>query len=557
MVYKNCTPCLRFGQEAILRARKKMNNLACCLRTRLAWLHQSFRALISLLHILLFQANPFWVELGYFITLSSLGFLALKASKPRRVPLFMPKDIDLFFTSVSAVTVSSMSTIEMEVFSNTQLVFLTIIMFVCGEVFASMLGLYLMRAKMKQQGRTVKYKIESPSTESDSWTDSNDHIELRMDTHLGAEKSDTKLETEAKSMEEEEGLKFKSVKSLAYLVSGYLLVVHVAGSTLISIYFSLVPSARKVLKKKGLDPQTFSIFTTVSTFANCGFVPTSENMMVFRKNLGLLLILIPQVLMGNTLYPACLRFAILSLEKITKKAEFSYMLNNSRELGYRHLLPGMHSVYLSITAFGFIVVQLVVFCSLEWNSEASGGLSGYQKLVGSLFQVVNSRHAGESVFDLSAVSPAILVLFVLMMYLPAYTSFLPIEEAENISTSEEGKKRSKKVDFWEHILFPQLSYLTIFTFLICITEREKMKRDPLNFNVLNIVVEVISAYGNVGFSVGYSCERQINPDGYCKDAWYGFAGRWSNEGKVVLILVMFFGRLKKFNMRGVRAWILS
>ncbi|KAI3443452.1 hypothetical protein Pfo_000117 [Paulownia fortunei] len=385
---------------------KKLKHMSFCLWPRLAWLHHSFQGLLpSLLHTLLFQLNPFWLELGYFITLSSLGFLALKASKPRTmITSFMPKDIDLFFTSVSAVTVSSMSTVEMEVFSNTQLVFLTIMMFVGGEVFISMLGLHLTRAKMNQTGRLVNHKIESHSTESDS----ND-IHIEMVTHFGVE------ETEEKSMEEEGNLKLKSVKTLAYLVSCYLLVVHVAGSTLVSIYSNLIPSARKVLKRKGINVQTFSIFTTVSTFTNCGFVPTNENMMVFRKNSGLLLLLIPQVLMGNTLYPVCLRSSIWFMEKLTKRAEFRYMLRNSTELGYGHLFSGLHSVCLAITAFGFVVLQLAVFCFLEWNSEATGGVSSYQKLVGSLFQVVNSRHAGESVFDLSAISPAILVLFVLMM----------------------------------------------------------------------------------------------------------------------------------------------
>lgn len=43
----------------------------------------------------------------------------------------------------------------------------------------------------------------------------------------------------------------------------------------------------------------------------------------------------------------------------------------------------------------------------------------------------------------------------------------------------------------ENLVFSQLSYLAIFVSMICITEREKMKEDPLNFNVLNIVVEVV------------------------------------------------------------------
>lgn len=51
------------------------------------------------------------------------------------------------------------------------------------------------------------------------------------------------------------------------------------------------------------------------------------------------------------------------------------------------------------------------------------------------------------------------------------------------------KKTRGKVT--ENLIFSQLSYLTIFIILVCITERKKLKEDPLNFNVLNIVLEVI------------------------------------------------------------------
>ncbi|WJX26089.1 hypothetical protein P8452_15064 [Trifolium repens] len=245
-------------------------------------------------------------------------------------------------------------------------------------------------------------------------------------------------------------------------------------------------------------------------------------MVVFRGNSGLLLILIPQVLVGNTLYPACLRFCIWVLGKFYKKKECNYLLKHSEEVGYKHLLEGKETVFLVATVFGLIVVQVTLFCVMDWDSEGFKGLNNYQKLIGMLFQSVNSRHAGASVVDISILSQALLVLFVLMMYLPPYTSFLPLKYDKRNSSSKRMKKRRGKVT--ENLILSQLSYLVIFIILVCITERKKLKEDPLNFNVLNIVFEIISAYGNVGLSAGYNCERQLHhlAKVNCENKWIGF-----------------------------------
>ncbi|GAB4853539.1 hypothetical protein Ancab_017730 [Ancistrocladus abbreviatus] len=506
-------------------------------------------SIASLFHFTLYQLNPFWLHLFYFNLLSLLGFLTLKLTGPRTTNTFRPHDLDLFFTSVSASTVSSMSTVEMEVFSNAQLLILTLLMFLGGEVFISMLGLQFRRFKLKkpQTSSPTLDQIELPITNQKPSTNVTE-LPLSLGGQIYYSGNNNNNNNQ----------KYNSIRSLCSVVLAYLLVNLVIGSSLVSLYITLIPSASRVLHKKGIPIQIFSVFTTVSTFTNCGFTPNNENMMVFKHNSGLLLILIPQILLGNTLYPFCLRMVIWILERLNKRVEYGFILRNYDELGYGSLMSSMHSPLLAMTAVGLMLLQAVLFCMMEWSSKAMEGLNSYQKLVGSLFQAANSRHAGESIVDLSILSPAILVLFVVMMYLPPYTTFIPIGHREETSANgnQDGKKGGKSVA--ENFKFSQLSYLVIFVALICMTERDKLKADPLNFNVFNIVVEVISAYGNVGLTMGYSCDRRMNVklDENCKDAWYGFAGHWSNKGKLVLIFVMFFGRLKKFNMRGGKSWHL-
>ena len=107
----------------------------------------------------------------------------------------------------------------------------------------------------------------------------------------------------------------------------------------------------------------------------------------------------------------------MAVAKVSGKKEWRYILKNESKMGYSHLLPGLHCGFLAVTVAGFIVFQLIIFCSLEWNNSDGiwDGLNPYQKFVASLFQVTNSRHTGESIVDISVISQAILVVFVVMM----------------------------------------------------------------------------------------------------------------------------------------------
>ena len=81
-----------------------------------------------------------------------------------------------------------------------------------------------------------------------------------------------------------------------------------------------------------------------------------------------------------------------------------------------------------------------------------------------------------------------ILLIIASRYLPPYTTWFPFEE--NTITRDHSTE-SQGIRFLKSTVLSQLSYLTVFVIAICITEKRKLKEDPLNFNVLSIIVEVV------------------------------------------------------------------
>lgn len=75
-----------------------------------------------------------------------------------------------------------------------------------------------------------------------------------------------------------------------------------------------------------------------------------------------------------------------------------------------------------------------------------------------------------------------------------------------------------------------LWWLVLPLLIIMIIETDHYLEQPIHYAVFNILMEVVSAYGNVGLSVGVP------------DNSYSFSGGWHTGSKFVLCLVMLRGR---------------
>ncbi|GLJ46202.1 hypothetical protein SUGI_0973430 [Cryptomeria japonica] len=311
---------------------------------------------------------------------------------------------------------------------------------------------------------------------------------------------------------------------LARIVFTYWVGVQFAGGVLAAIYFAAKQSARAHVKDSGGNVVFFTVFMTISHFANAGYAPINAGMTPFTKDLVLQIIFAGQMLLGNTMFPVALRVVVWMANKWSKEekkgAIFDDMLRNpGRFCG--SLYPKKQTIWLVMVTVGCITLLVSLVLGLMWNDEMVNGFSWWEKFVNAVYQSISARHTGVNVWNLGEWTPTVLYAFILIMYVPGQPIYA--SQDHTISQGDEDDKisfQSKK------FLFQYSVFVAVAILLICIIENHNIVSDSFNFSVFNIVLEVVSAFMNVGLSVGYSCSLR-KTEGTCVDVPYSFSGKWS------------------------------
>jgi len=311
-----------------------------------------------------------------------------------------------------------------------------------------------------------------------------------------------------------------------------------------------------------MSPAWFSLFHTISAFNNAGFGLYADNLMRFRDDLFLNGLLAGLIIMGGIGYPVILgieRIGLILLHKllmfievfieriVLRKPERISLVEPFYTFVDRLLLRSKNiqkelagvatPLQMKVVIYGTITLLVTgaVFTLLaEWSNENTlGPLPLDQKILVSLFHSVTARTAGFNTVDLGFWHIRTLMFYIILMFvgagpqgtaggikIPTFVTLLAY-----IRSSFRGRPRVNifnfvvsKVSVGNAVKLYVMSSTFVVTAIILITLFEKQ------FSLMQMVFEVVSAFGTVGLSTGIT---------------FALTGM----SKVVLIVTMFVGRV--------------
>ncbi|RGP61477.1 putative potassium transporter trk-1 [Fusarium sporotrichioides] len=316
------------------------------------------------------------------------------------------------------------------------------------------------------------------------------------------------------------GIEYKSLKLLLKIIVGYYAFLQFLGAVCLIGWVNHAPSRYvDYIAECGQNRFWWAIFSAQTMVANLGFTLTPDSMISFNDAPAPLLIMSALALAGHTFYPILLRFIIWSASKAFPKQSslqepLHFLLNHPRRC-YTLLFPSGPTWALLAILTLLNVADVLFIILLDLDNPTVTVLPGWQRFCAAVFQAVSSRHTGTATFNLANVNPAVQLALLVMMYVSVYPISIVVrssntyeERSLGIYEDEQQLDEEDGGSYFVTHLRNQLSfdlwYICLGLFCITIAEHKKiMDGNDLAFAMWPILFEGVSAYCNVGLSLGY------------------------------------------------------
>jgi trk system potassium uptake protein TrkH len=269
-----------------------------------------------------------------------------------------------------------------------------------------------------------------------------------------------------------------------------------------------------------------AVFHSVAAFCNAGFSLHADNLMGYQADLLVNLTVAGLIIIGGLGF-----LVLMELER--------FLLPRGGESRRPRRLSVQSKVVLSVTFF-LLVGGTLGFLIFEWQVSMSG-LPTSVKVMAAFFQSVTARTAGFNTLDFGKMANVTLVFTILLMFVGASsgstgggikTNTLGVLFAlsRSVLRGEESphifKRTIAPATLGRAISVLVASAVVVYAAIMGLmwTEVGAVPHELSRGLFLELLFEVVSAFGTVGLSVGITPKLTV-------------------AGKLVLVMVMYIGRL--------------
>ncbi|KAK3719147.1 hypothetical protein LTR37_004711 [Vermiconidia calcicola] len=363
------------------------------------------------------------------------------------------------------------------------------------------------------------------------------------------------------------GVEYRALKVLSWLLPAYTLAW--LGVLMVALVpYAMHSSAADKIRDAQPSKQTpawWAAFVTLAGYTNTGLNLLDANMIPLRTDYSVLIITGAAILAGNTFYPVFLRLCVWLLSKAVRKNSelhhsLSFLLQHPRRC-YLLLFPAKNTWILFGSQVAITLTAWIFWVLLNIDQPAvDPGFPPGPRTMDGLYQALGLRSCGFYVVHISDLAPALQFFYLLVMYISAFPVLMSLrhtniyeerslgqDDRSKFGTDAEGRQRGSQSQLGVHIR-KQLAYdiwwLCLAVFLICIVEHKPLRIAAPGFSIFSVIFEVVSAYGNIGLSLGVPYSES------------SFSAAWHVLSKLILLTVMLRGRHRILPMAVDRAVLI-
>lgn len=287
-------------------------------------------------------------------------------------------------------------------------------------------------------------------------------------------------------------------------------------------------------KVTSIQQQWFlSIFHSISAFCNSGLSLFSDSFASYNKCWGVYVIICPLIILGGLGFIVLYDLVHLAADRVKRFLGklFYRQYYFPKEAPKKMMLQTKIVLAATLCLIVFGMLSLLLF----ERYAGQGGATEHIGVRGAFFQSITARTAGFNTVDIKALTPASKCVLILLMFVggsPAGTAggiktvtlFVIIMAVAAVlrrrQEIEMFNRSIRMVTVYRAITVTLFFIAVLFTTALALSITERAN----NFTMLDIMFESASALGTVGLSTG------ITPS-------------LTTAGKLIIIAVMFFGRL--------------